>query len=138
MKLFLDSSALAKRYIEENGSEVVRAKCHEAAAILISAITCPEVLSGLNRLTRERKISSANYQKLKNQLIEDQIHATIIGVHDDVILETIKCLEAASIRTLDAIQLASAIVAGCDLFLSADSRQYDAAMVLGLTAFFIK
>ncbi len=47
MKLFIESSALAKRYIEEVGSDEVREKCREATEIIISVITSSEVLSGL-------------------------------------------------------------------------------------------
>ncbi|TLY83330.1 MAG: type II toxin-antitoxin system VapC family toxin [Gammaproteobacteria bacterium] len=68
MKLFLDTSALAKRYIAEQGSDGVLRLCREAEQLAVSVICLPEMISTLNRLVQERRLSRAKYQVLKQTL----------------------------------------------------------------------
>ena len=58
LNVFFDSSALAKRYIEEKGSDQVQAILSSAAALAVSVICVPEIVSALCRLRRERKFST--------------------------------------------------------------------------------
>ncbi len=132
MKLFIDSSALAKRYVEETGSREVQKRCREASEIILSVITGPELLSGLNRLKREQKLPVEKYNELKKLVMADLSKATIINLTENILQETVNCLESTSIRTLDAIQVASAKEMSCDLFLSADHRQCESAKAMGL------
>ena len=55
MKLFLDTSALAKRYIAEQGSDGVLRLCREAEQLAVSVICLPEMISTLNRLVQEQQ-----------------------------------------------------------------------------------
>jgi len=50
MRVFFDTSALTKRYVEELGSEQVRALCAEADALGVSILVVPELISTLCRL----------------------------------------------------------------------------------------
>ena len=56
---FFDTSALVKRYVDENGSEWVKETTSVANnnPIILSHITWVEVLSAFTRLNREQKIS---------------------------------------------------------------------------------
>jgi predicted nucleic acid-binding protein len=49
VKTFFDSSAFAKRYIEESGSQNVDALCQEAGEVGLSVLCVPEIVSALNR-----------------------------------------------------------------------------------------
>ena len=53
MKLSVDSSALAKRYIQEPGSEELEIFLQRASELAFSIILLPEVISALNRRLRE-------------------------------------------------------------------------------------
>ncbi len=66
MKLFLDSSALVKRYIEEEGSIKVAERCNKADEIAVCIICIAEVLSACNRLLREKKSNLEQYKWIKN------------------------------------------------------------------------
>lgn len=127
MRLFLDSSALAKRYVLEAGSDHVITECREATEIILSILAIPEIFSGLNRLKREGKIAKKNYSVIKTNFAKDVEEATIVQMTSMVIEKTILCLETNPVRTLDAIQIASAVESVCDLFLTADVRQSEAA-----------
>lgn len=133
MRIFLDSSALAKRYVEEPGTEQVLRLCQRADEVILSSLCVPEIISGFNRLRREKKLSPARYRSLKHDLAADVEEATIIDLTPLVIDRTIACLERVPLRALDAVHLASAIESMCDLFLTADRKQEQAAVQCGLT-----
>lgn len=134
MRLFLDSSALAKRYVAEPGTEKIVSLCAEADEILLSIICVPELISAFNRLKREGHLSSRHYGRLKKELAADIEQASIIELTPEILKQTTLCLESARLRTLDAIHVASAQASLCDLFVTADHRQHEAAGILKLTS----
>ena len=71
MKVFLDTSAFAKRYVVEPGSDKVMALCRQADDLVVSVICLPELISTLSRLVRERKHAKADYRKLKGDAMAD-------------------------------------------------------------------
>ena len=132
MRIFLDSSALAKRYVAEAGTEQVLRLCQEADEIILSTLCVPELISGLNRLKRDGKLSPSRYRALKRDLAADVDGATMVDLTPPIIDRAIACLERTPLRALDAIHLASALESMCDLFLTADHRQGEAATHLNL------
>lgn len=132
MRLFLDSSALIKRYIDERGTEQVVRSCREAEEIVLSVICAPELISAFQRLRRERKLSTSQYRALKKDLAADLVQAAIVRLSEAVLSRTVETLEKTTVKTLDAIHIASALEASCDLLLSADHRQCEAARKMGL------
>lgn len=137
MRIFLDTSALAKRYIVEPGSDVVMAHCAQAHEIVMSTLCPIELLSTLNRLKREKKIHPSHYQKLKTEIASDLEYATVIDLTPGVVRSTIACLEHTSLAAMDAIHIASSQEAQCDLFLTADQKQYQAAKQLRIKSEYI-
>jgi len=77
-------------------------------------------------------LSAARYRRLKRDFAADLEQAMIVDLTPSVVHRTVSCLEHAPLRTLDAIQVASAIESLCDLFISADRRQCEAAARLKL------
>lgn len=135
---FFDSSALAKRFIEESGSEEIEKICFNSASIAVSSICFPEIISALNRRLRESSISKKDYLLIKERLIEEFENIEIVNVVPEVIAKTILLLEKNSSRTLDAIHIASALMWKPDLFVSSDKRQTAAAKKAGLKVKFIE
>lgn len=127
MRAYIDSSALAKRYVREVGTDLVLKWCEEADEVILSVISAPEVISALNRLKRERKLNRRQYAKLKQNLMADIAEATIVPLNAAVIAKAVRCLEDYVLRTLDALHIASASQGGCELFVTGDTRQYQAA-----------
>lgn len=133
MKTYFDSSALAKRYVEEAGSDAVEAICQEAAELGISVIGAPEIISALNRRRRENVLTPHQYKTAKRRLSEELKDATIIHLTSPVITDTIRILEESPVRAMDALHIACALQWGAMLFVSADQRQTAAANQAGLT-----
>jgi uncharacterized protein len=69
LNIFFDSSALAKRYIEEKGSDQVQAVLSSASALAVSVISVPEIVSALCRRRRERKVSTEEYRNAKASVL---------------------------------------------------------------------
>ena len=132
MRVFFDSSAFAKRYIHEAGTEVVLAWCDRATEICLSAIALPEIISAMCRLQREGKLTPQQYRQIKSLLLADVEDIAIGDVTATVIQRAFNCLENNVLRGMDAIHIASALALQVDVFVSADVRQCEAATNAGL------
>jgi predicted nucleic acid-binding protein len=132
MKVFLDTSALTKRYVEEEGSERVRDLCASADALAVSVLVVPELISTLCRLVREGRLSSEDYRSLKSAVQTDLSDADLCDLSQATFDHAIRCLESHPLRALDALHVGSALVYQPDLFVSADRRQVEAADREGL------
>ena len=132
MKTFFDSSAFAKRYVEERGSQVVDSLCQEATEVALSVLCVPEIISALNRRVREGLVTDREYAKVKQDLSEDIRDAAIVNLVPQVVSTCTKILEASPVRAADALQIACALEWETELFVSADKRQISAAKKAGL------
>ncbi len=132
MKVYLDSSSFAKRFVDEVGSDNVEAICAEATELGLGALCVPEIVSALNRRRRERTLTRWQYDSAKRRLIEDIGDADVINLTASVVGSCITVLEASAVRALDAIHVACALEWGADLFVSSDKRQLHAAKRAGL------
>jgi predicted nucleic acid-binding protein len=132
VNVFADSSALAKRYIEDEQSAQMDELLRHATNLAVSVLCLAEIISALCRRRRERFLKPAEYAAAKNALAVDLADATIIQITDEVLMEGIRLLESHPLRSSDAIQVSSALVWGADQFVSADARQCAAARASGL------
>jgi predicted nucleic acid-binding protein len=132
MRVFFDSSAFVKRYVREEGTDVVLSWCDQATELCLSGIALPEIVSAFCRLLREDLVSPVQYRHLKTMLMADISDAAICDLTPEVIRHSIIRLEKNVLRGMDAIHLGSALALNVDLFVSADARQCDAATQAGL------
>lgn len=132
MKACLDSSALAKRFVEEQGSDAVEAVCAQANEFGLSVLCIPEVISALNRRLREHVLIPLQYRQAKQRLLDDVRDADIIQLTPSVVGSAIQVLETSPVRAMDAVHIACALEWGADLFVTADARQLAAAKRAGL------
>jgi predicted nucleic acid-binding protein len=132
MKTCFDSSAFAKRFIEEEGSAKVESICSRATELGLSVLGVPKILSALNRRRREGNLTAAQYRQAKQRLIADVRDADIIQLTPSVIATSIEVLEAGPLRGMDALHIAGAIEWEAELFVSSDKTQLAAAKKAGL------
>jgi predicted nucleic acid-binding protein len=137
MKLSVDSSSFAKRYVQEIGSEELERFLGEASELAFSVILVPELISSLNRRMREHILTIADYRAIKKQLMVDVSDATVLQITPSVISRSVKLLENNVLRTLDSLHIASALEWRADLFITSDRRQFVAAKNSGLHAEYI-
>ena len=132
MRVFFDSSAFAKRYVREEGSELVLSWCDQATELCLSGIALPEIISAFCRLQREKQITPLQYRHLKAMLMTDVIDAAICDLTPEVIRHSIIALENSTLRGMDAIHIGSALALNADVFVSSDARQCVSAEQAGL------
>jgi uncharacterized protein len=138
MKVFLDSSALAKRYVLESGSDRVQEILAAASSLGISVICATEVVSALCRRRREGGLLQEQYRKARNALFSDIEDADVIDLTNQVIARAVRLLEGWPLRSSDALHVAAAAEWSADLFVSADERQCAAAGEYGLAVEYLE
>jgi hypothetical protein len=133
LNVFLDSSALAKRYVDEPGSDRLEEILARASSLGVSVISVPEVVSALCRRLRETKLSQQQYSKAKRALLEDLTETSVVNITEQVIARAVVLLERWPLRSSDSLHIACAADWSADLFVSADERQCAAARAYGLS-----
>jgi uncharacterized protein len=141
---FLDSSALIKRYLPEQGTRWVRSITASGAGnnLFIASITPIEMVSGLARRAREGFLSAA-YAHAIRQVLDRYAnqHYVGIGLTDQVAIRAKDLLEKHPLRAYDSVQLASALESNAILvagglapliFLSSDKRLLAIAVAEGI------
>jgi len=132
VKIFLDTSAFAKRYVAERGADKVLSLCEQADMLVVSVICLPEFISTLSQLLREKKIDQYDYRNLKAAAMSDLTDVDICQITPPVLTSALALLEANPLRAMDALHLACAINVRTELFISADRRQLNAAKNAGM------
>jgi len=137
MKLICDSSALAKRYVLEDGSEDLDHLLQGASQLALCTIVVPEIISGLNRRRREQILSSDDYRIIKRNLMEDVHDSIVLQITPAVISYSVSLLENNTLRAMDALHIACALEWQAELFATADRQQLNAAQKAGLLTEYI-
>jgi predicted nucleic acid-binding protein len=130
--VFLDTSAIAKRYVAEQGSDKVLAVCQQADSLVVSVICWPELISTLSRLVREKTLAKAAYRNLKGDAMTDLADVDVCQITVEVLASVVSLLESQPLRAMDALHVACALACKPDVFVSADHRQLSAARKAGL------
>ncbi len=132
MKVFFDSSAFAKRYIVEPGSDRVEKICSQSTMLGVSSICLPEIVSALCRLRRQSVITEDQYKNAKEALLRDLEDALICNITPSVIKQSIHILETSKVRSLDVLHIACALEFEAETFVSSDIQQLSAARTAGM------
>jgi predicted nucleic acid-binding protein len=127
---FVDTSALAKRYVSEPGSAWVQSWIDPASGHLtiISALSTVEFIALLARRQREGNLSQNDFRLLRsNFLLHVRQQYRVIALRRDVLESARQLVAKHPLRTLDALQLAAAQVATsamgtAPIFVTADQK----------------
>lgn len=132
MRVMFDASALVKRYASEAGRDRVLALFDAAGELLVAAHCHSEVASALLRRRREGSLPSAEFDRAWSVAQRDVADMVRVPLDRQVERCAIAAMEHGPLRVVDALHVGSALVAGVDLFVTADRRQAQAARGLGL------
>lgn len=109
MTLYLDTSALVKLYVEEEGSGRVHRALDISDLVATSALALLEARSAFVRRRYEGGLSAAEYGKAVTNLGVDWPRFLLIEVGESLIRLGTKLVETHRLRAYDALHLASAI-----------------------------
>jgi predicted nucleic acid-binding protein len=135
---YMDTSALAKWYLNESRSEEVERYIQTHSPVSISTLTVVEMRSLLYRRRRASEITSRVEMQVMATFEEDIRHGYLVRypINDGVVAAAASLFPIvadASVKTLDALHLAIAREIGASVVATADRIMAKAARTLGLT-----
>jgi predicted nucleic acid-binding protein len=136
---YFDTSALIKRYVDEEGRrEVLQLlRRHQCVA---SAVLSVEFRSALRRRVTDRSLDARRVPEILKRFAADREFWALVEVTGEVLRAAEKLVAAHPLRSVDAIHVASAELFADRLatseltFVSADARQTAVAAALGMAA----
>jgi predicted nucleic acid-binding protein len=109
---YVDSSVMVKHYVEDEADSPLASKYITSYKLYASCIMQIEVFSALARKLQLQEISAKDVEKIKEAFLSDCLRIGMIEVSDEVIKEAQDLVFKTSLKTLDAIHLASSILLG--------------------------
>lgn len=109
MSVFLDASALVKRYVPEAGASLVDREVTAADAVYASRFSLVEVTSAIERRRREGGLSPAAREQALRSLGADAGRLRLVELGEAVVESARALLGRHPLRAADALQLASCL-----------------------------
>ena len=137
MKIFFDTSALAKRYVEEPGSDQIEYLFLSLATkVFVCTLAFPEFATALGRKVRDNEIPKKAATHAVEEFEKDWEGLYIkIPVSDNLAESAASLAIQYPLKGADAVHLASAVSTSPDLFVVADHQLIAAAEKLDLTSY---
>ncbi len=142
--VYLDSSAIIKRYLNEPGSNVVRALYVKAYAgdvkIAFNLWNIGEVLGALDKARRLGRIDEHEHCITRRRFLRETRRMvklgvlTAIPVKVKVLMKAWKLTEKHHIYVADALQITSAKHVKAEKFLTGDQKLHEVATAEGLSS----
>ena len=130
MLLYLDTSAIVKRYVKESGSDLIGEIYEKAlngdALLSFSAWNIGEVLGVLDEYRRRGWLSDDNYLKARLQFLGETLRflrlklLRIVPTKTSILIQTWSLIERYHIYKADALQILSAKRMGAEKLYTGD------------------
>ena len=140
MVLYLDTSALVKRYFREPYSDDIISRWKSAAQIVTSFVAYAETMASIYRKKREANLTDKLIRKTTDLFNQDWQSFIRVEINDELNGYIDRVIKRYPLRGFDAIHLASAIViyesiSDDFLFACFDNRLAEAAQSEGFETF---
>lgn len=109
MILYLDTSAVVKLYVEEAGSDKVKATSVQARVVATSLIGYVEARAAFARALRQARLHAKAYRQAVEDLDRDWDSYFVLEVTADLVRRAGTLAEDHALRAYDALHLASAL-----------------------------
>ena len=106
MNLYIDTSALIKHYVAEDGSDYVNDLIADASIIATGLITRAEMTAGINRLLRMNYISKEHYSISLRDFRSDWNHYERIMISEEIVARADSLTCEYTLRGYDSVHLA--------------------------------
>ena len=134
--LFLDASALVKRYVEEDGSELV-IEAMAGQPVAISRLSATEVVSAICRRCREGDMRVEQREAALLSLDTERPAFHVVELTEEITTRAATLLRRHPLRARDSVQLASCLLLADELgtlarLVAFDDRLVGAAQAEGV------
>jgi len=127
LRVFIDTSSLFKRYIQEHGSLELEPLFQQASEIIVSAVTWVEFNVALSRRSNNKVMTPAQVSWAISEAKKDFEFYSRVEWNENLEEKVIEIAQKFSLKTLDAIQLASGILSKADVFVTSDKKLFEEA-----------
>lgn len=141
---FVDTSALFKRYILEEGTEKIDDIFKQGGTFYISDITIIEIISNLKRKNEiSKELDHTVYKKIKSEFFNDIAVGNIktSSITSRIIIKAINLIDQIYITPMDSVQLAAALQLKAErghmVFICSDKKLATLAEKCGLQSLII-
>jgi len=137
VKVFLDTSALAKRYVEEPGSEELENLLLSAVKeVTVSTLALPEFSAAISRKVRNKELSDGMAAEAMKEIeIDWNGLFTKIPLIEELAKQAASLTIRFPLKGADAVHLVSAVASDADLFIASDRQLLNAASKIGLQSY---
>lgn len=142
--VYLDSSSIVKRYVEEKGSDVIDTVYEKAEAsklrFVFSIWNVGEVFGAFDRYAVRGLLSEHMFKTALQDFLSESIKMSrldllqIMSITSKSFIDSWQLILKHHIYGVDALQISTSKEVACDLFLSADKRLVDVAKKEGIKA----
>ncbi|MCX8139283.1 MAG: type II toxin-antitoxin system VapC family toxin [Thermogemmata sp.] len=140
MIVYFDASALVKRYVEEEGSALVRDLLTSEPIVATSVISLVEVTAALARAKHGGRLPPQEADLAKETFLHEwqDKDMALIALTDSTVSQAIQLAWTHHLRAYDAVQLASALFCRNEwdqetLLATFDKELWEAAQAEGIT-----
>ncbi len=107
--IYLDSSALVKMYIEEDGSDKVNALLEESSIAAVSMLAYPETLAAITRRHKAGDIETPVFEEIKKAFKADWKSFTVVEMRKEVFQFVDTVIDRHSLKGAGSIHLSTAL-----------------------------
>ena len=145
--VYLDSSAIVKKYVYEIGSESIRAEYHEAylgnVLLSFSVWNIGEVIGVFDRAYRQKRIEKEQLDEVMTRFSNETAglkkisRIRIITLSERIMEASWDVVTRNHIYVADALQITSAVEVGCKEFYTGDEKLHNLALSSGLNSIYL-
>lgn len=127
MRVFIDTSSLFKKYVEEAGSKELGRLLQDASEVAVSPTAWIEMNAAIARRLRNKSLTTeqATWLTLEARKDFQSFHRVIWSEPLETAATRLVCRYPLS--TLDAIQLASGVLSKAEIFVTSDRGLFEEA-----------
>ncbi len=127
MRVFVDTSSLFKKYVNEPGSDVFERALSRATEVAVSPVTWIEMNAAIERRLAGRSLSVEQADWLRVEVKKDFAYFFQVLWNENLENKAVEFVRKHSLKTMDAVQLASGFLSESELFLTSDQKLYKEA-----------
>lgn len=107
--IYFDSTALVKRYIEEDGSDEVNGLLEKQSDAVVSRLAYPEIMSAITCRHKAKEIETGAFELIKKAFKSDWAFFVVIEFHAVVFQFIDEMVAKYALKGADSVHLCSAL-----------------------------